>query len=143
MTTLLDRIGVVLNTASVGVYSTSVVPAPDAVQIQLAGFGESPDTAVCISTYNGGPEPDSRNGWEYPRLQVKVRAINPLDALALDLAAFDALQFTPGGPVPRDIGGGWYLQDCYALQSEAEPLGQDAQGRWEYARNYQLSAERS
>lgn len=142
MTTLLERLGATLATATSWKFSTTTA-MPAGVQIHLGGTPETPDDVVCMTTYPGGPEPDSRNGWEYPRLQVRVRSKNPLTALDLDQTAFAALQFTPGGPAPRDIGGGWFLQDCYALQSEAEPFGQDAAGRWEYARNYQLSVEHS
>lgn len=142
MSLLLDLLAADLAVATTWQYSTTVVLNPARVQIHLGGDPESPDAVVVLTTYPGGPEPDSRNGWTYPRLQVKVRGTDPLAALALDLDAFNALQFTPGGPQPRDIGG-LFLQDCYALQSEAEPLGQDSQGRWSYVRNYQLSVEGS
>jgi hypothetical protein len=95
----------------------------------------SGDKAVTLNTYPGGPEPDSRNGWEYPRLQVRVRAKNPLDALDLDRQCYLALQGL-SGDLP---GTGLVLQDCYALQSEAQPLGADTNGRHEFVRNYQLT----
>jgi hypothetical protein len=104
----------------------------------VAALPEGFDTAAAVTTYPGGPEPDVANGWEYPRMQVRVRAVNPLDALELDRAAFDVLQGAGDVTLP---GGVWFLQDCYALQSEAQPLGQDENGRWEFVRNYQLSTE--
>ena len=131
----------VLHDAGVGVYSpTDPLPA-DVVPIAVSGWPATHDTAVVLTTYSGSPEPDSINGWEFPRLQVRVRATSPLDALRVERDTWRALQFTAAGPGPRDLpGGGWWLQDCYALQSEAEPMGRDENGRWEYVRNYQLEA---
>lgn len=115
----------------------AAIPA-NATPLGVASLPEGFDTATAVTTYPGGPEPDVVNGWEYPRMQVRVRAVNPLDALELDRAAFDVLQGAGDVTLP---GGVWFLQDCYALQSEAQPLGQDANGRWEFVRNYQLSTE--
>lgn len=120
-------------------YATDRALDPDKVPVIVADMPPAPDEAVTVTTYPGGPEPDSRNGWEYPRLQVRVRALDPLEALAMDRLAFDALQAAPGAyPVTLP---GWLLQDCYALQSEAQPLGKDSNGRWEFVRNYQLTTE--
>lgn len=134
---LVDSMCQLLDQAGVGVYSpTEPLPAGE-VPITVASSPPDGDQAVTVTTYAGGPEPDARNGWEYPRLQVRVRATNPLDALDLDRACFNTLQaaqqLLPGGT--------WWLQDCYALQSEAQPLGADDNGRHEYVRNYQLSTE--
>lgn len=120
-------------------YATDRALDPDKVPIAVAASPETPDAVVVITTYSGGPEPDSRNGWEFPRLQVRVRDLDPLAALALDQAAYDALQATPG-LYPVTVGG-VFLQDCYALQSEAEPLGIDSNGRAEFVRNYQLTVD--
>lgn len=141
MTELLDDLGKLLDASDVGFYSTTVALPSDQVPIVIGATPPAPDRVLALNTYPGGPEPDSRNGWSYPRLQVRVRASNPLEALALDAAAFAVLQAAPG-KYPMDLPGStWLLQDCYALQSVAEPLGQDAQGRHEYVRNYQLATE--
>jgi hypothetical protein len=122
-------------------YATDRVLDPDKVPVTVASWPDTDGAAVVVSTYSGGPEPDSRNGWEYPRLQVKVRDADPLAALALDRLAFAALQFRTDGVGPGVLPGAvWFLQDCYALQSEAQPLGQDTNGRHEFVRNYQLTA---
>jgi hypothetical protein len=140
MSVFLDRIALALAASTGWAYSTTAALDPDAsAQIHLGVSPETPDRCVVLTTYPGGPEPDSRNGWSYPRLQVRVRGINPLEALQLDADAFAALQMVSGGSGPRDIGGGFWLQDCYALQSQAEPLGQDTQGRDVFVRNYQLA----
>lgn len=139
---VVDGIAQTLATAGVGDYATDRVLNPELTPITVAAWPSTDGAAIVVTTYSGGPEPDSRNGWEFPRLQVKVRHTDPLAALALDRACFDALQFTPGGNVPRNLPGDlWFLQDCHALQSEAQPLGQDTNGRHEYVRNYQLTVE--
>jgi hypothetical protein len=107
--------------------------------------------AVTLAPY-AGPEPNTRDGEEYPRLQVRVRHENPLAAMDLDRVAYDALatvlvSFGTAEPVELPVAAGqtttYLLTDCYALQSDAQPLGRDESGRWEYVRNYQLTTERA
>lgn len=138
---VVDGIARDLSAKGVGAYAPpgQVLPAGQ-TPITIGVMPATGKAAVTVTTYPGGPEPDSRNGDEYPRLQVKVRAANPIEAMNLDRSAYEALQFTTDGPNrPRELVGGWWLQDCYALQSEAQPLGVDANGRHEYVRNYQLT----
>lgn len=131
----------ILAAAGVGAYSpTAALPAGQ-TPITVGTFPPGDGAAVCVTTYPGGPEPDSRNGWEFPRLQVKVRDADPLAALELDRLAFTALQFTPDGVRPQTLAGGEWLQDCHALQSEAQPLGVDDNGRHLFTRNYQLTVQ--
>lgn len=131
----LDNIARLLDTAGVGTYSPDDVLPADATPIELVSFGPDADTALCLTTY-AGPEPDHVNGWEYPRLQVRVRASNPNVALDLDRAAYVALQ-----GLSAALHDGTALQDCYALQSDPTPLGVDDNGRHEFTRNYQLSTD--
>lgn len=138
MAVLIDGLARMVAAAGVGEYDPvgwlpGVLPP-----ITIGAMPPTPDLAITLTTYPGGPEPDSRNGWEYPRLQVRIRGANALEALTLERTLFDVLQ-TPGSQVLP--GGEWFLQDCYALQSEAAPMGVDANGRHEYARNYQLTTE--
>lgn len=132
---LLDGLARHLAAAGLGAYSTTEALPPDRVPIAVQAAPPGADTALVLTTYPGGPAPDSRNRWEYPRLQVKVRDRNPLDALDLDRAAFDQLQ-----ALVAELPG-WHVTDCYALQSEAQPLGADDNGRHEYVRNYQLTVQ--
>jgi len=134
--TVVEGMARLLAAAGVGAFSTTEALPADAVPITVAHTPPDGELCVTLTTYPGGPEPDSRNGWEYPRLQVRVRAAGPLAALALDRECYDALQ----GAQER-LEGGQLLSDCYALQSDAEPLGSDDTGRHEFARNYQLSIE--
>lgn len=137
MTGIVDGLCRVLAGEGVGDYATDRALDPDMVPITVGAPPASDGAAVTLTTYSGGPEPDSRNGWEYPRLQVRVRDADPLAALDLDRQCFDALQALGTQTLPPDAG--WWLQDCYALQSEAQPLGQDDNGRHEFVRNYQLT----
>lgn len=136
---IVDGIAQLLADAGLGAYSPSDVLPADTTPITVASMPPTTGAAVCVTTYPGGPEPDTRNGEEYPRLQVRVRDANPLTAMAMDRAAYDALHFTTDGPHRPRLVGNWWLQDCYAIQSEAQPIGVDANGRHEFVRNYQLT----
>lgn len=139
---VLDSIARDLAAAGLGAYSPDAPLPAGQTPITLIGWPSHAGPAVALAIYPGGPEPDSRNGWEYPRLQVKVRHTDPLAAVALDQAAYDALQFRADGTVhARTLPGGQWLDDCYALQSTAESLGRDANGHWEFVRNYQLTID--
>lgn len=98
----------------------------------------TPDRIVVLSLYGGADAngEESRNPWREPRLQVRTRAgQDPRDALQLD-ADVHAVLHTLG---PIVLSDGTDLSDCYSLQSTATSLGQDANGRWEFSRNYQLT----
>lgn len=131
----------ILAAAGVGVYDPDAPIPKGSTPITVGDMPPTAGPAICVTTYAGGPEPDSRTRDEYPRLQVRVRDTNPLTALALDRACFNALQFTPTGTRPQALFDGEWLQDCHALQSEAQPLGVDSNGRHEFTRNYQLTVE--
>lgn len=142
MSTVLDGIGRLLAANVAGWdYATDRVLDPAKVPVTVAGLSESSAAAVGVNTYPGGPEPNTRESVEYPRLQVRVRDEDSLAALDLDRLAYGVLQAAPTGFPVNLPGGTWVLTDCYALQSEAQPLGQDSNGRWEYVRNYQLTVE--
>lgn len=127
----------ILHAAGVGVYSPNDPIPAGSVPISISGFTGTHTRGIVVTTYAGGTPPDSREDDEFPRLQVRVRAESPLAGLELERATWLALQFRVGGPVPRVVGG-WWVQDIHAIQSEAEPLGRDDSGRWEFVRNYQL-----
>lgn len=137
MTTLVDALAGLIAARVPGLdYSTTRALDPAKTPITVGAFPPTTGAAVALTTY-GGPEPDLRNGWQYPRLQVRVRSKHPYGALGLDDDVAAALKPT-GTPV---LVAGWLLQDCYPVTSGAEPMGVDANGRHEYVRNYQLSVE--
>lgn len=136
MSNLLDDLGTMLADAGVGFYSATDPLPDDQVPIAILGEPETTGPAVTLATY-AGPEPDTRNGWEYPRLQVRVRHADALAAGDLERTVYAALQAAPG-TYPRTLTG-WVLQDCYALQSDAQLLGRDSTGRWDLVRTYQLT----
>ena len=127
----------ILHAAGVGVYDPDNPIPADQVPISLGGFTGTHASGIVVTTYSGAIPPDSRENDEYPRLQVRVRAESNRAGLDLERDAWVALQFRVGGPVPRVVGD-WWVQDIHAIQSEAEPLGRDDAGRWEFVRNYQL-----
>lgn len=135
---ILDDLATELAAAGVGAYDP-VNPLPDDQTPITLGAMPPEGVAAVVLTMYPGPEPDSRGGDEYPRLQVRVRGADALEAHDLDRLAYDALHFTADGPNrPRVVGDHW-LQDCHAMQSYPQPLGIDANGRHEYVRNYQLT----
>lgn len=135
--TYLDGLARKLDAGNVATYNPDGTPyAAGVTGVYLDGVPAVDGDAVVLTVYPG-PEPDSRNGWRFPRLQVRVRAADAVAAQALDQDAYDVLQAI--GPVTLADPEGTFLQDCYALQSAPQPLGQDANGRHEYTRNYQLT----
>lgn len=132
----LDDYARLVHESGAGVYSPDEALPDGAVPIALSGMPPTDGDAIAVSLY-AGPEPDSRNGWEHPRLQVRVRSADSLEAMRLDRVVFDHLQ----GRAHVTLESGAYLQDCYALQSAPMPMGQDRNGRWEFSRNYQLTVK--
>lgn len=98
------------------------------------------DVLVTLTLYPGDSSDargeDDRNGWTSPRLQVRTRCgPDARVALALDQDIRDNLHAI--GPIV--LPDGTNLTDCHSLSSAPLPLGQDANGRWEFTRNYQLT----
>lgn len=102
------------------------------------GIPGTPDRLITLTLYPGseGAGEDTRNTWTTPRLQVRTRAgKDPRQARELDQAVHDVLH----GLGPTVLEDGTEVTDCYSLQSAPMSMGQDANGRWEYSRNYQLT----
>lgn len=93
----------------------------------------APDTAVVLSLY-GGPQPDSRLGYDTSNLQVRVRGTtDPRVSRTLATAIYSELQ----GLGPIVLPDGTDLQFCNAIQT-VTLMGQDAQRRYEHVCNYAL-----
>ena len=135
MANVIDGLARKLAAADVGWYSTTEAIPHDVVPISVAGMPGTKGAAIGLYPYPGPESPDSRNGWEYPRMQVRVRHSDPLAAQQILRDVFDVLQ----GIGPEVLEDGTVLQDCHALESGVLPMGQDANGRHEYTHNYQLT----
>lgn len=99
-----------------------------------------PDRLITLTLYPGseGAGEDTRNAWTSPRLQVRTRAsTDPRVARQLDADVHAVLH----GLGPTVLADGTEVTDCYSLQSAAMSMGQDANGRWEFSRNYQLTID--
>lgn len=99
-----------------------------------------PDQLITLTLYPGseGAGEDTRNPWTTPRLQVRTRAgTDPRVARQLDADVHAVLH----GLGPTVLTDGTEVTDCYSLQSAAMSMGQDANGRWEFSRNYQLTID--
>ena len=135
MANVIEGLAQRLDAAGVGWYSTTEAIPDDVVPISVAGMPGTKGAAIGLYPYPGPESPDSRNGWEYPRMQVRARHADALAAQALLREVFNVLQ----GIGPETLPDGTELQDCHALESGPLPMGQDANGRHEYTHNYQLT----
>ena len=59
--------------AEVGEYDPDSVLPGVLPPIEIGTMSPKGKKAITVTTYPGGPAPDSRNGTEYPRAQVRVR----------------------------------------------------------------------
>ncbi|MEY9837446.1 minor capsid protein [Streptacidiphilus sp. EB103A] len=93
----------------------------------------APDSAVVLSLY-GGQQPDSRLGYDYTNLQVRVRGdIDPRTSRTRATALYNELQ----GLGPLTLPDGTLLLSCNAIQTPTL-MGQDDQRRFEHVTNYAL-----
>ncbi|HEY3683469.1 MAG TPA: minor capsid protein [Streptosporangiaceae bacterium] len=117
-------------------YRTDGTPyGVDETGISLWAIPASPDTCMVLTPY-GGPAPDTKLGYNTPRLQARFRGPpgDPDTPAQLDVDVFDVLQ----GLGPVTLPGGVRLISCEALQADPGYLGQDGNRRHELTRNYQL-----
>lgn len=135
MANAIDGIARKLAAAGVGWYSTTEQAPDGATLISVAGMPATVGAAIGLYPYPGPDAPDSRNGWQTPRLQVRVRHPDALAAQALARSVYDVLH----GIGPEVLEDGTELTDCHAVESGLLPMGQDANGRHEYTHNYQLT----
>ena len=93
----------------------------------------TPDSAVVLSLY-GGPQPDSRLGYDYVNLQVRTRGdVDPRTSRTRAWAIYSELH----GLGPVTLADGTLLLSCNALQAPTL-MGQDEQRRFEHVTNYAL-----
>lgn len=93
----------------------------------------SPDECVVLTLY-GGPQPDSRLGYDPPNLQVRVRGTSdPRVSRARANGLYSALQ----GLGPITLPDGSRLLSCNAIQTVSS-MGLDEQRRFEHVFNCNL-----
>lgn len=93
-----------------------------------------PDEAITLTVY-GGPESDSRLGWDEVSLQVRTRGgPDPRTSRARCAAIRDELH----GLGPLELPGGVFLQLAVAIQAAPSYMGQDSTGRHEHVCNFRM-----
>lgn len=107
-------------------------------QIRVGYLQAAPNRSICVYPAGGRP-PESGPAVDYPNIQVRVRGeANDYDAVQKkELAIY---LFLHAGNAPIQFGSDWVY--CYAMQSEAIPLGQDENRRPSLVRNYRIMKER-
>lgn len=99
----------------------------------LDAMPDTPDEAVALTLY-AGLEPDSKLGYDEPRLQVRCRGTRDR---RVSRERCQAIYDELGGLGPLTLPDGTELVLCFALQPPTS-LGVDAKGRHEHTTNYQL-----
>lgn len=93
-----------------------------------------PDAAVTLTLY-GGPESDSRLGWDEVSVQVRTRGgTDPRPSRQKCAAIRDELH----GLGPLTLPDGTFLQLSLAIQAAPAYMGQDDSGRHEHVCNFRM-----
>lgn len=135
MVSLLDGLAQYLADRGIGVYDPNGGAEAADWAIFMEHLPSSPDRAIALTLY-GGRAPDSRNPWDFPRLQVRVRGTNdPRDSHAKADAVYSLLHGLSSTPLP----GGIWLSLATGVQSGPMPIGVDGNARHEHVVNFELS----
>ncbi|MFE7273042.1 minor capsid protein [Streptomyces sp. NPDC057623] len=101
----------------------------------LEAMPQTPDEAVVLSTYDDGREPDSRLGYDEPRVQVRVRGTkDPRVSRERCKAIYAELH----GLGPVTLPDGTELILSVALQNGPATIGTDENGRHEHVCNFRM-----
>lgn len=96
---------------------------------------QAPDEAVVLTAYDDAREPDSRLGYDEPRIQVRVRGTsNPLISRERCADIFAELH----GLGPVTLPDGTRLILSVALQGGPAGIGTDENGRHEHTVNFRM-----
>lgn len=98
----------------------------------LDDMPSEPNTAVAITSYQAGAEPDSLLPYDEPRIQVRTRDLDPTASRTRCKAIYDELH----GLGPIDLPDGTRLILCVALQGGPTAIGKDQNGRMEHVINF-------
>jgi hypothetical protein len=100
----------------------------------IENMPDRPDGCVVLTLY-GGPEPDSKLGYDEPSLQVRTRGTrDPRVSRQRNEAVRDELH----GLGPITLPDGTELISSIANQAVPASIGVDANGRHEHVCNYRL-----
>lgn len=99
----------------------------------LDDMPSTPDEAVALTVYDAAVEPDSKLGYDEPRLQVRVRGTQDA-SVSRDRCAAIYSELHGLGPVT--LPDGTLLILCVALQSGPASMGKDQNGRHEHVVNF-------
>jgi hypothetical protein len=95
----------------------------------------APDEAVALTVYDDGQEPDSKLGYDEPRVQVRVRGTSdPRVSRQRCKAIRDELH----GLGPITLPDGTELILSVALQNAPASIGIDQRGRHEHVANFRM-----
>lgn len=101
----------------------------------------TPDQCMAIALY-GGAESDSKNPYDEPSLQVRVRG--PADDSRIAEADAQNVYDTLHGLGPRELtAGGTWLQLAICQNAGPVYIGVDQNGRHEYTVNVRCDVQRS
>ncbi|UJV43808.1 minor capsid protein [Streptomyces sp. AMCC400023] len=98
----------------------------------LDDMPSGPNSAVALTSYQAGAEPDSLLPYDEPRVQVRTRDLDPTASRTRCKAIYDELH----GLGPVDLPDGTRLILCVALQGGPTAIGKDANGRMEHVINF-------
>lgn len=98
----------------------------------LDDMPSEPNSAVAITSYQAGAEPDSLLPYDEPRIQVRTRDTDPTAARTRCRDIYSELH----GLGPVDLPDGTRLILCVALQGGPTAIGKDQNGRAEYVCNF-------
>jgi hypothetical protein len=126
---LVDGLGQYLDDQDLITWNAASAAATNGFAEQLP---QTPDIAVAITTY-GGPEADSKLGYDEPSVQVMVRGTTD-PRVGRDLAARIYSQLHGLGQL--QLPDGTWLVSCVGVQSGPVPLGVDGNNRYRFALNF-------
>lgn len=128
MADLIDGLARHLDAAGLATY------VPDGVggDLMLEHMPQAPEECVVLTGY-GGPEADSRLGYDEPSVQVRVRGGQD-PRISRDRCA--AIRSELHGLGPVTLPGGVRLISCIAVQASPASMGVDALGRHEHVCNF-------
>lgn len=98
----------------------------------LDDMPSGPDTAVSLTSYQAGAEPDSLLPYDEPRIQVRTRDLDPTTSRTRCAAIYGELH----GLGPVTLPDGTRLILCVALQGGPISIGKDQSGRAEHTVNF-------